>query len=101
MNQNEVLEMWLAEKRKLAPPSAFSQRVMASVEQSVESRWPVTKAFPQPSLTASQNVPHWVTSAAGLVCIMRTACFVQMLVEPTREYSVEEQKAISEIPNVK
>ncbi len=101
MNQDEILARWLAEKRKLAPPSTFSHSVMASIEQSSQSRWPVTKAFPQPSLTASQNVPHWVTSAAVLVCIIRTACFVQMLIEPTREYSLVAEKAISEMPNVK
>lgn len=101
MNQNETLERWLAEKRKLSPSPAFSQRVMASVEQSAKSQWPVTKAIPQSSLAASQNVQNWVTSAAVLVCVMRTACFVQMLVEPTRECSLVAQKAISEMPNVK
>lgn len=101
MNQNEILERWLADKRKLSPSPAFSQRVMASVEQSAEAQWPVTKAFPHSSLAGSQNVPNWVTSAAVLVCVMRTACFVQMLIEPAPECSLVSQNAISEMPNVK
>ncbi len=100
MNTNETIEMWLAEKRKLAPSTNFSQRIMASVEQSVASRSTVSKAFPQQSLSTSQSVPYWVTSAAVIVCTMRTACFLQMLIEPAREYSVVAQKMISEVPNV-
>jgi hypothetical protein len=100
MNTNETIEMWLAEKRKLAPSTNFSQRIMASVEQSVASRSTVSKAFPQQSLSTSQSVPYWITSAAVVVCAMRTACFLQMLLEPTFEYSVVSQKTISEVPNV-
>ncbi len=101
MNQNETLEIWLAGKRKLSPSPAFSQRVMASVEQSIESRTQVTKAFPHVSLPVSHNVPYWLTTATVIVCAVRTACFIQMLVEPTREYSVLVPEAISEVPNVK
>jgi hypothetical protein len=101
MYQNDELERWLMEKRKLAPPSAFSQRVMASVEQSVESRRPVAKATPHPRLEASQSVWYWLTSAAVIVCVMRTACFLLMIVAPTREHSLIVKESISEMPNVK
>ncbi len=100
MNTHETIEIWLAEKRKLAPSTNFSQRIMASVEQSVASQWTVTKAFPQQSLSTSQSVPCWVTSAAVIVCAVRTACFLQMLLEPTNEFSSGLQEAISEVPNV-
>ena len=101
MYQNDELERWLAEKRKRAPSMGFSQRVMASVEQSVESRWPVAKATSQPRLEASQIVWYWLTSAAVVVCVLRTACFLLMLIAPTREYSVVVKESISEMPHVK
>ena len=100
MNQNETLEMWLAEKRRLAPPSAFSQRVMASVEQSAESRLTVAKGISRPRLEASQIVWYWLTSAAVVVCVMRSACFLLMLIAPTREYSIVVKESVSEIPHV-
>jgi hypothetical protein len=101
MNQNELFDSWLAEKRELTPPTEFSQRIMSSVQRSAESRPRVTRAFTQSRLTDSQCVPIWVTSAAVLVCIMRTACFVQMLIEPMPEGSLVSKNAISEMSNVK
>lgn len=100
MNRNEALDMWLAEKRKLSPPPTFSERVMACVEQSADSRRPVSKAIPSQSLLSSLHVPHWITTAAVVVCALRATCFLQILIEPTREYSVVADEPIPEVLNV-
>lgn len=99
MKPDEILETWLAEKRKLTPPPTFSKNLMMSVSRLVEVPSPVMKAFPCKKSTTMRYVPDWVTSATVLVCVMRTACFVQMLVEPSFEVSLVTQKTTSEIPN--
>ncbi|MEI8379598.1 MAG: hypothetical protein WCJ09_05690 [Planctomycetota bacterium] len=93
------LNVWIEARRHVVPEDSFVEDVMNAI-RSRNPGWHPASVSSRPMLPA-QSLPCLLATAAAVVCAVRACSVLQVLTEPTTEYTLVVEESNQELPNDK
>lgn len=98
-NLNESsLAVWIEARRHVVPEDSFVEDVMNAI-RSRNPGWHSASVSSRPKMLPAQSLPCLLATAAAVVCAVRACSVLQVLTEPTTEYTLVVEESNQELPN--